>query len=273
MKVIGLIGPKGSGKDASYEILKKKGKAAGKIAFAGPLKSICSEVFNIPFIILNDPDFKERPFEEMEKYDNVVLTSRALKAIKLACCRKLPEFDPKTNTWLYNVDKVAITGVENRIMKTPRELLQVVGTDFIRNRVYSDWHLRAAFHDNVLMGLKSNGTYCVTDIRFPNELKFLQEKFGDSFSAYYVERPEAEDRLAEATHPSELGVLELRDLIPDTNIIKNNKTLAELEKRVLKLAPAKRGRKAKSETVVSTDKESLRRGRWVSKAAKEKGIS
>jgi len=116
-------------------------------------------------------------------------------------------------------------------------LLQIVGTDFIRNRVFEYWHVMAAFSSKALDDLDGS-TYCVTDIRFPNELKYLQDKFGEDFEAYYVERPKAEKALESATHVSELGIKDLKALIPKNNIIKNDKTLKALEESLSSITSA-----------------------------------
>ncbi len=266
MKIIGFIAPKSGGKDASYEILKKNSIASGKLSFAGPLKELCSEVFGIPMRIFHDPLLKEKPFAEMQNFEDIVLKPVHFRDIKRQCAARLPEMCPDTGDMIYNVDRASISGLENQVMKTPRQLLQIIGTDFIRERIYGEWHMRAAFAPAVISKLKNNGVYCVTDVRFPNEYSFLSSKFGSDFSAFYVERPEAEEKLAEATHASELEVLNIRKLIPDENVIINDKTLKQLEKTLLKLD-------LKTSVSTISEEDDLRRGRWVSKKAKEKGLS
>lgn len=250
MKVIGFVGPKGSGKDTAADILKELKKADGKLSFAGPLKELCSEVFNIPIQLFQDPILKERPFVEMKKYgENVPLDSRILKQVKRACTRYLPEYDSATGIMIYNIDRANLTGVEGREMKTPRELLQIIGTNFIRDKIKKDWHLLAAFSDKRLEKLKDNGVYCVTDIRFENELEFLKNKFGDDFECYYVERPEAEERLANAEHTSETTVLNLKEIVGEENILKNDGTIENFKKKVKSLkiiAPKKTSKKKDS---------------------------
>lgn len=226
MKIIGFIGPKGSGKDTAAGILVKAKKARNKLSFAGPLKEICSEVFDISLNNFNDPALKELPLAKP-----IQLNSRVLRQVKIACAARLPEIDPETEMFRY-VSTCPINGVEHRICKTPRELLQIIGTDLIRKNMYKDWHLEAAFSDLVLGKLAPSATYCVTDIRFPNELELLQNKFGDAFTAYYVERPEAEKALEESTHESEKNVIVLRSMIGDKNVLKNTKGLKEFEKAV-----------------------------------------
>lgn len=249
MKIIGFVGPKGSGKDTAADLLKEMGKARGKVSFAGPLKDMCAEVFDIPPNFFHDPDLKEKPFTELENFGTPMkLDRRTLRLLKKQCTARLPEVaDPETGAMAYNIDRVSVTGLEDRQLNTPREVLQVVATDFIRNKVYDEWHMRAAFSEKALAKLESNKIYCVTDIRFPNEYEFLREKFGDAFECYYVERPEAEERLAKATHPSETEILKIKALLEETNVLQNDGTIAEFKKKLKALKPPK-GETSKSGT-------------------------
>lgn len=227
MKFIGYIGPKGSGKDSAFEILLKKGKVQGKLSFAGPLKDICSKVFGIPPRLFVDPILKEKPFSD----GPITLTSKVLRQVKKEIVSWLPEVT-EDGYVRYNADKATLVGVENRQVASPRELLQVVGTEFIRERVYQNWHVEAAFGDKVLSELDGKA-YAITDIRFENELEYLRNKFGSDFTAFYVERPEAEERLKTATHASELTAIELRKMVGEESVLQNNGSLEDFEKTVL----------------------------------------
>lgn len=253
MKIIGFVGPKGSGKDTAADLLKELKKSSGKLSFAGPLKELCSQVFDVAPQLFHDPVLKERAFKDMKNYgEPITLTSRLLKLVKRECSVRLPEYDYDNQIYLYNVDRVSLTGLENRVINTPRELLQVVGTDFIRDKVYNEWHMRAAFSENALEKLKDKGIYCVTDIRFANEYEFLKEKFGDAFTCYYVERPEAEERLAKATHESETGVLTIKELLDENAVLKNDGTMEDFKAKLKKFKESKtssKGAKPKSKFV------------------------
>ena len=229
MKIVGFVAPKQAGKDTAADILKELGLSKGKISFAGPLKKVCSEVFGIAPVHFNDPIKKETPFKAPIKLDR-----RTLRNVKKTLPKYLSEVNEETNTMLYNIDGAALTGIENRVIKTPRQLLQVIGTDLIRDRVFEAWHLNAAFSDENLNKLVKSGVYCVTDIRFPDELEFLQNKFGSDFQGYYIENPEAEQALEGATHPSELNAIKLRELLGPDAVIKNDGSLKDYEKLLKK---------------------------------------
>lgn len=226
MKIIGLVAPKSGGKDTAAAILIEGKKANGKLSFAGPLKDICSKVFGIPLTVLNDPVLKERPFKEP-----IALTRKHLRDIKHECTSRL---DPvQGSILLYNPNKATVYGLENRTLVSPRELMQVVGTDFIRQRIFGEWHLQAAFSPETLSKYAKNGVYCVTDIRFVNEYEYLKNRFGNDFQCYYVERPEAEENLKTATHPSELETQKIKTLLPEANVIHNDGSIDDLKKKLL----------------------------------------
>ena len=63
MKIVGLVGPKGAGKDTVFELLRDMKKSHGKISFAGPLKQICKAVFDLNDLQVNDAFEKERLFK------------------------------------------------------------------------------------------------------------------------------------------------------------------------------------------------------------------
>jgi hypothetical protein len=131
-----------------------------------------------------------------------------------------------------------------KVFNTPREILQYVGTEFIRDGIHPDWHCMAALSDKNLTrllcnkGPSSDPLVAVTDCRFPNEFNYLLNKFQDEAKFYYVERPEAEEILSNASHKSELEILNVKDLIVahGGEIIQNNSDLKNLTKKVKDVA-------------------------------------
>lgn len=238
MRFVLFVGPKQSGKDTAAEILRKKGKSRQKISFAGPLKEICSNVLNLEPKYFNDPTLKEKELETP-----IVLDRRTIRLIKRELPKYLPELG-KDDLLKYNIDRVSIAGLENRTFKTPREALQQIGTDFIRDRVYDQWHVEAAFSEASLEKYENGKLYCITDTRFLNEYEYLMDNFGDDLQVYYIERPEAEAQLEKATHASELEILKIKELLPEESIIKNDGSLEDFEKKVLALdlPTAKKGK-------------------------------
>jgi len=242
MKIVSFTGPKGSGKDTCADILKKEGIADGRISFAGPLKKICQEVFKLHHTLFHDPALKEKPLKNGE----IIITSKILRKINEMM---LDYLDPEE--FYYNPNKASVIGLEGVPLRTPREILQVIGTEWIRNRIHPDWHLQAAFSTKALSSLNEDGLYCITDARFANEYQFLANKFGANFKGFYVERPQAEEQLAQATHDSERKVLEVKAIIPAENVIVNDGSLEDLKKKLLNLGlkgsePTTKTKKAQS---------------------------
>lgn len=223
MIIVGLAGPKGSGKDTAYEILKKKSRIYAKLSFAGPLKQISSDIFNLPMGYFEKRELKERQLKEP-----ITLTKKLIKAV----LQELPNWLPQTegDVLKYSISSVSIVGIEGRIVNTPRELLQIIGTDLIRDRVYSNWHIEATLGEYALSKLDDSKNYAVTDVRFLNELEAILNL--PNGEVYYIERPEAEDVLGNSKHASELESKKIKEKLDTRFIVKNDGSLADLEKLV-----------------------------------------
>ena len=229
MRILGFVGPAGCGKDTASRLLKENKNIVQKnIPIAGPLKELCSTFFEISPQFLNAPHLKEKEFATP-----INLTHRILRRLLKEMPTWVPEINQKLQIIEYNCDAVPLNGIENRIVKTPRQLMQVIGTDLIRNRVWEDWHLRAAFSPKVMDKLNAWETYAVTDIRFVNELLYLQDNFPE-FEAYYIENPEAEKVLAKATHASETTARHLKELLGSDRILKNEGSLEDFAELLVK---------------------------------------
>lgn len=229
MNLIVLSAPKKGGKDETFKILKENKICNGKLAIAGPLKDICTKIFNVPYQLFHDQDLKELPFKEPIK-----LTRRDINRVKWEL---LEYVNPDVPGQFYNINKAPIQGLENKLLHSPREMLQIIGTELIRDRVYKRWHCLAFVSDKHLKDKKinKNGTYAVTDCRFPNEYLEVSSIMGNKANFAYIERPIAEKELLLATHESELAVKEVRKLIEANGgpIIKNDGSLEDLKQNVL----------------------------------------
>lgn len=225
MRIISFTGPKGSGKDTCADLLKADGISEGKISFAGPMRKMFTEIFELDPILFDDRELKEYPFD----------TSIELNC--MALIRLLTYMDDYVETTEEqkerNLDLMIKEGLKKHVVRTPRELLQYVGTEIIRKHINPAWHIEAAFSAKGLEGLNPEGIYCVTDARFPNEYEWLNNRFMLDFTGFYVDRPEAEELLKTATHASELQVKEVRKLIPTDLVLDNSGTLDNLRKQIL----------------------------------------
>lgn len=211
-KVVAFCGPAGSGKDTCHQILADLGLVnPKKIALAGTLKSLCSEFFRIPMNYFEDRDLKEKPFE----YSNPLTEPQLYELIEFIYA-VLP----------YDRDKVGNLNQHIGVtFKTPRHLLQYIGTEIIRNTLDMDWHLRAAFSDPT-----KTGVHAVTDCRFVSEAEFISSYLGDRAKVFFIDNPNIK---VDLSHPSEAEVFKVKDL-PGTIRIDNSGTLDDLRVTIAK---------------------------------------
>ena len=134
--IVAFIGPAGSGKDtAAAALLGDEG--AANLKFASPLKDICSQIFGWDrYRIDTDLSYKE----EVGYY-----------------CDGTP-----------NMNKQGTP-------QTRRQILQLVGTDLMRNQVNDDVWLQAALQ--TVSQRQDIKLWVVTDARFTNEIEFLRSNF------------------------------------------------------------------------------------------------
>jgi len=92
---------------------------------------------------------------------------------------------------------------------------------------------QAAFSEKALSKLKKDGVYAVTDVRFLDEQEYLAKRFGSAYKGYYVDRPEASEKLEESiasgnAHQSETETQMIRELLAESTIL-NHGSLKDLE--------------------------------------------
>lgn len=154
--VIGIGGEKEVGKDTSARILIEK-HGFQRFAFADPLKEVVAEAFQLSIYDLHDPIKKEtkffRPFILLQDDIERLCTTLAIvypAAMKDVDIGKL---------------KFKFTG---EVFDTPRQLLQFIGTDFVRGQIKDSFWVDV-FHNQI----KPVPRVIITDMRFPNEREFV----------------------------------------------------------------------------------------------------
>lgn len=152
-----MVGKKGSGKTTAAEIAKKLGYQP--LAFADAIKLTAEKVFNIPLKILNDPISK----------DSMQITS-LLNEDQIS--KFLWELSNNYVSIHPSVIAEAIGQYKGpTVANTPRQLLQVLGTDLVRDCVDEDYWLKA-----VMAKVKPGSKYVIHDVRFQNECDFIKDK-------------------------------------------------------------------------------------------------
>lgn len=199
--IIVLSAPKRSGKDVIADILKQN-FGYQRVAFADPLRKICSETMQLPLINFTDDSLKDLLFSSPV-------------SMRIEECERLSK--------IVNADEIQTANLMQHgrdvSFKTPREVLQFVGTDLIRNHIAEDYLVRLAL--DVIKN--TQGNIVITDARFPNERKELKTLGG---TLVRIKREGYEG----SGHASELSIGE--DSEYDV-IINNNGTLSQLRHDVV----------------------------------------
>lgn len=153
--IIAVFGRKHSGKTTIAEIAAKKGYKP--IAFADPIKITASKVFNISETVLNDPIAKDH------MQVSINLNEAALSAFLWSLSNIYVQMHPSA------IDEAVALYKGPEWVYTPRQLLQVLGTDLVRDCVDKDYWLKAAASK-----IEPNCNYVIHDARFQNECDFIK---------------------------------------------------------------------------------------------------
>ena len=148
---IGLVGLKQSGKTTAFKVIKSAIPDATEVMLADRLKEACSKATGIERKFFELQEYKEVPFvPELELSEEILSTIAQVFEIESSH----PEFANHLG----------------KLMKSPRHMLQYVGTDILR-QIDDEIHLKTAE-----MNSKGDGVFVVTDIRFPNEFEYFMKK-------------------------------------------------------------------------------------------------
>jgi hypothetical protein len=163
--IIGINGKIGSGKDTIGDIIQKicitnDGPEFEVKKFAGKLKQIASLLTGIPVEKFEDQEFKK------------TLLSPEWGTVRPNVLNTIPVFE----------------NVQFNEMMSVRELLQKLGTEAMRDGLHENVWVNALFADYVPVVkewdefgndiLVEYPSWCITDMRFPNELEAVKEREG-----------------------------------------------------------------------------------------------
>lgn len=157
MKIIGLAGRKGSGKDTVGNFFVESERFT-KVALADPLKEMLVKVFHVEMKYFTDDKLKEQEF------DRITIDYFHLDKIR----------DIVENQWGFVIDRNTRELIEDRFygreINTARELMQTIGTDLLRNFVRDDIFIVLLFAR--IKDISSN--VVVSDVRLKNEREALK---------------------------------------------------------------------------------------------------
>ena len=174
-RIIAFAGRKRSGKGMLAQGMKEYSPNVVIVTVADNLKFLCCELLNTTYDKLNKMKDDGTTFEVKVDGSWVSIINRETNINNEIICKE----------------------IGGRIFTNVREVLQVIGTDFIRKYI-PDWHI-----DKTIERIKSYGEdkiIVVDDVRFPNEKCKIEEIGGDVF---FVMRPNCWDV---SNHPSEIAL-------------------------------------------------------------------
>lgn len=117
-------------------------------------------------------------------------------------------------------------GWDGREETKPRELLQTLGTEVIRNKIDPDFHIDRLIQDIKVLS-NFYDTFIVSDVRFPGEIEKPKKEF-ENITTIKMIRESEELTSNQQKHQTETALDNYSDF---DYIIDNNKSLEELEER------------------------------------------
>lgn len=147
--ILGICGRKKHGKDKFASMLAASMPALDRVSFAKRLKEVCVRVYGLNEAQVNDEIGKEM-----------------LLSVPIALDDRIQQL--RAETGAHNI------GPHGLVAKTPRQVLQFVGTDYVREACPSYWLdiVGAQFSQ------RPGADFAVTDVRFPNEAELIRSRGG-----------------------------------------------------------------------------------------------
>lgn len=202
-RIVCLSGNAGSGKDTVADYLVNH-YGYKRMAFADPLRDIVQLVFAMDEENVWDRKLRELPLKYLPN-----LTDEKVAHL-LSESSSQEEFFSKLN---------------DEQFWSVRKLLQYIGTEMFRNEIWADTWI-----NNFNQRIEPGFNYVLTDVRFPNELSVVKEKFGGKILFAEVVRDGCDGKnVGLANHESEKHKFSM-----DIKIV-NNGTLEDLYHKVKEL--------------------------------------
>lgn len=206
--IIAFCGSKGSGKSTSAGLFKEIiGVPTEEIAIAGHLKESCAKVFGVDYEKFINPALKE-----VELEDYIVLDRKNIQALLKAFFVDKYDYDTHVRPHV------------GRIIKTPRALLQYIGTEVL-HPIDALIHVKAAIQKKDPAKLT-----VITDLRFVAEFEYFNS--GVDFLPVYVKNAKAELTASVDAHPSER---QFENFKQRCYLLDNEGSIADLTQKLKKL--------------------------------------
>lgn len=180
MKIVGMIGQKGHGKDTAAAALLDIGWL--RKSFAEALYLEVAQAYGVSVEFLQNRDTKEVPLPELAPVR----------------CQNAEFREFLVAHWEANGETLDLTAP-----MSPRVILQLWGTDFRRRTADGYW--RDQVRDAILRG-PADACWVLTDVRFPDEAELLRTLAPTSSLLLRIVRPALLQVTAGDTHASETAM-------------------------------------------------------------------
>jgi hypothetical protein len=206
MKLIGLAGPAGVGKDTIADYLVATHNFT-KFSFSDALYDEVAAAFGIDKAVLYVRETKEHPMEALQYWYCNDLAFQDIMFEQLARVHKYP-----LDVWC-----------------SPRQVLQWWGTEYRRKQNPGYWIFKAGLVVRAYLALAKDdpetqrGGLVNCSVRFPNERVFVEMHNGE---VWHVQRPNWGDALpaSQRAHVAEQGL----PVLPRDKVVLNNGTIEQL---------------------------------------------
>jgi hypothetical protein len=211
--IIAFSGRMKSGKDTAADFLVEL-RGFHRMAFADNLKKMCMHVFGLTEYQCYTQKGKERKLVAPIK-----ATTNSVHEVAVWCIQE--------NFWKVTDEhyKKMTNALVDRKFTTPREILQYMGTEVLRQCIDDDYHSKVL---NNMMQAKGYENVVISDCRFPNEVDAVNKWDGKCIN---IERPLLEETTGIEGHASENA---LNDYTFD-HVINNDGSMEDFKKKVLEM--------------------------------------
>lgn len=199
--VLGLSGAALAGKDTVADYLISEHGWTGKLSFAKNLKDMCREVFGLSLEDVETQEGKKRRFKEPVSFSKAHLQSILYWMLKT-----------HPSKLILNDSYGSVQNLTGKRLKSPREILQFVGTDICRALVPT-YHV-----DIILNSAAREGNWIITDVRFPNEGDLILDDLKGL--VINIDRTAGNEGAVDMTHLSETAMKQWGRF---TDIVDNSK--------------------------------------------------
>ena len=178
VEIYAITGNKGHGKDTFAKLILDKNPNFKVVHFAGPLKNMAMQIFSLTGYQVHDSIGKEEKFISSVNIDD----------------------------FIHTLSKETGLNIQPRglIANSARELLQFIGTDYVRSCQDDFWIQR------FLQSVHNKNKVLIPDCRFPNEADIVRHIGGRVIKVTRIDIPDSSD-----SHASETL---LRSIVPDLEI-------------------------------------------------------